>query len=175
MMGTLTLLLIAALGVALLVLWWRQEGKLPAWLQQEGWLPAELRQGEMVGVEKSLMATTPFLVTGRPDRVYRLASGAHTPLDFKNRDTTRLFESDRAQLSLQAWLLRRNSKPTAPHGYLVVRLRKTGKTSALKVDLGDDAYCERLIRRYLALREGSVKPVKAKDARCNTCGHKGDC
>lgn len=164
-MVTLTLLLIAALGIALLVLWWKQEG----------WLPDELRQGELVGVEKSLTVTAPFLVTGRPDRVYRLASGAHTPLEFKNRDTVRLFESDRAQLSLQAWLLRRNDKPTAPHGYLVVRARKTGKKFALKVDLGEDAYCERLIRRYLALREGRVKPTKAKDPRCNTCPHNGNC
>lgn len=69
----------------------------------------------------------------------------------------------------------RNGKPTAPHGYLVVRARRTGKKLALKVDLGEDAYCERLIRRYLALREGSVKPTKVKDPRCNTCSHKGNC
>lgn len=165
-MSSVILFLIAGLGAALLLANWRP---------QDSWLPPELRGGKMVGIEKSLSTVTPFRVTGRLDRVYRLANGEHAPLEYKNRDTIRLFEKDRAQLSLQAWLLRKNGKPTAPHGYLVVRVRSTGKKCAVKVDLGDDAYCEHLIQRYLAVRDGRVKPAKAGDGRCKNCGHRDNC
>lgn len=163
--GSLILLLIAAAGAALMIATW----------PRKSWLPEELRRAEAVWVEKRLTVEAPFWVVGRLDRVYRLAGGTHTPLEFKNRNTTRLFESDRAQLSLQAWLLRKSGKPTTEHGWLVVQERKSKQKRALKVDLGDDAYCERLIRRYLAVRDGQLQPVKADDARCNACAHKAIC
>ncbi len=165
-MTVVSMFVVAGLaGLALLVYWWRTAG----------WLPAELREGDLVHVERTLKAEMPFPVVGRPDRVYRLPGGEHTPLEYKTRDVARLYESDRAQISLQAWLLRKNGHPTAPHGWVVVRRRKDGARYPLKVDLGDDAYCERLVRRYVALRAGRVIPQKTLDGRCKSCGHREAC
>lgn len=166
MLALLFVMIVALLG-AFLAYW--------QWQRSSSWLPAELRRGKMVGVEKSLHAEAPFPVTGRLDRVYQLANGLHTPMEFKNRDTTRLHDSDLAQLSLQSWLLRRNGHKTASFGYLVVRERKTGRKKALKVNLRDDAYCDQLIRRYLEVQSGMEKPRKVRDGRCKSCGHYGVC
>jgi CRISPR/Cas system-associated exonuclease Cas4 (RecB family) len=165
MMAGLAFLIFIALVAVFAAQWWRSQN----------WLPSELRNGKLIAIEKSLHTDVPYPVTGRFDRVYQLASGQHAPLEYKNRDITRLFESDRAQLSLQAWVLRRNGKPTAPFGFLVVRERKTGQKKAVKVDLGDDAYCERLIRRHIEVRSGRAKPNRARDGRCKACGHRDVC
>ncbi len=160
------LLLVAALGVAILV-WWCCGG--------DQWLPTDLRNGKLIGAEVGLLADVGVTVSGRLDRVYLLASGEYIPLEYKNRDTTRLYKSDMAQLSLQSWLLRRNGKQTAKHAYLVVRERGSGKKKAVKVEIGDDAFCEKIIKRYLDLRMGLVQPIRIRDQRCKSCGHHDIC
>ena len=80
----------------------------------QNWLPSELAAGKVAQVERNLFVDTPFPVVGRPDQVYRLPDGLHVPLENKNRDAHRVYETDIAQLSLQAWLLRLNGLETAP-------------------------------------------------------------
>lgn len=145
------------------------------WKLSSGWLPAELRAGTLLGSEVNFHADVPFPVTGRLDRVYQLRNGQHTPVEYKNREAARLHDSDRAQLSLQAWLLRRNGKATSPFGYLVVRERKSGRKKSLKVELMDDAACERMIWRHIEVKEGRASPQRVRDARCKSCGHNSVC
>lgn len=141
----------------------------------QDWLPKELKAGRVVLVEKNLTAKEPYPVVGRPDQVYVLGNGLHVLVENKNRDRYRVYDTDIAQLSLQAWLLRRNGMPTAPYGFVAINNRRTGRRKTLRVDLGDDAYCERLISRYMAIIEGRAQPRRSPGPKCNTCGHRSEC
>ncbi|WP_459203454.1 Dna2/Cas4 domain-containing protein (plasmid) [Ralstonia pseudosolanacearum] len=144
----------------------------------QDWLPDELKAGKVVLVESNLLADYPCTedgLVGRPDQVYRLPSGLHVPLENKNRDGHRVFESDIAQLSLQAWMLRQNGMPSAPFGYVAINSRANGKRQAIRVDLRDDGYCEQLMARYLDLIEQRAVPRKSWGRKCNTCGHRSRC
>jgi CRISPR-associated exonuclease Cas4 len=141
----------------------------------QDWLPDELKAGRVAQVERNLRADHPYRVIGRPDQVYRLPDGLHVPLENKNRDAHRVYETDIAQLSLQGWLLRRNGLPTAAFGYAVINSRTTRKRRAIRVELRDDAYCEQLIARYLAIIEGRAQARKSRGPKCKSCGHAGAC
>lgn len=157
--------LIAVIGFVLLV--WRGFA--------QNWRPEELKRGRVVMVEKDLYLDGAFPLAGRPDQVYRLPNGLHVPVENKNRDFHRVYETDVAELSLQAWMLRRLGMPTAAHGYVAANNRKTGERKALKVQLGDDQYCERLIRRYQDLIEGRVEARRSRGKKCDNCGHRRRC
>ena len=141
----------------------------------QNWLPSELAVGKVAQVERNLFINAPFPIVGRPDQVYRLPDGLHVPLENKNRDAHRVYETDIAQLSLQGWLLRRNGLPTAAFGYAVINSRTTRKRKAIRVELRDDAYCEQLIARYLAIIEGRAQARKSSGPKCKSCGHAGAC
>jgi CRISPR/Cas system-associated exonuclease Cas4 (RecB family) len=139
------------------------------------WLPPELATAKLSHVERDLFAKVPFKVAGRPDRVYRLGDGKHVPVEYKTRDRFSVYETDVAQLSLQAWLLRKNGHETADFGFAVVNNRQTGEDKALRVPLRDDAFCERMVERYVALIEGRALARRNRGPKCNTCGHRPVC
>lgn len=139
------------------------------------WLPPELALGKVTQVERNLFINTPFAIVGRPDQVYQLPGGLHVPLEYKNRNVRRVYETDIAQLSLQAWLLRLNGFETAPFGFVAIRNRKTNERRALRVELRDDAYCEQLVARYIDITKGRAKASKNRGNKCNTCGHRSEC
>jgi len=141
----------------------------------QNWRPEDLKAGKVVLVEKNLFTNAPYAIVGRPDQVYRMPNGLHVPVENKNRDFHRVYETDIAELSLQAWLLRLNGMPTASYGYVAANSRKTGKRKALKVELRGDAYCEGLIRRYLDLIEGRAAARASRGRKCDTCGHRQAC
>lgn len=141
----------------------------------QNWRPEDLKAGKVVLVEQNLFANAPYPLVGRPDQVYRRTNGLHVPVENKNRDFHRVYETDVAELSLQAWLLRLNGMPTASYGYVAVNSRKTGERKAFKVELGGDAYCERLVRRYLDLIEGRAAARPSRGRKCDTCGHRRAC
>lgn len=141
----------------------------------QNWLPSELAEGKVTHVERNLFINSPFPVVGRPDQVYRLADGLHVPLENKNRDDHRVYETDIAQLSLQAWLLRLNGLETAPFAFVAINSRRTRKRRAIRVELRDDAYCEQLVARYLDIIERRAKPHKSRGHKCNSCGHLSVC
>ncbi|OZA27581.1 MAG: hypothetical protein B7X93_08895 [Hydrogenophilales bacterium 17-61-9] len=145
------------------------------WVGRDGWIPGELRRASLVYNETRMSTSSPFPVVGRFDRVYRLGDGLHVPLEYKTRDVLRVYKSDLAQLSLQAWLLRRNGHKTASHGYVAIRERRPGRTKAFRVDLDSDADCESLIQRHVDLLEGRKTPTRVRDGRCRACGHADVC
>lgn len=141
----------------------------------QDWLPDELKEGRLVNVEEDLIADEPYGVVGRPDQVYRLAAGLHVPVELKNRDRHAVYETDIAEISLRGWLLRKNGKPTAGHGYMAINSRENGRRVAMKVALRDDTFCEALIERYIALVQGGAAPRKSRGAKCRSCGHAARC
>jgi len=141
----------------------------------QDWLPEDLKAGKLVNVEEDLTTDEPYPVIGRPDQVYRLTNGLHVPLELKNRDKFTVYDTDIAEISLRGWLLRKNGRPTAPHGYMVINNRKDGKREAIRVALRDNAFCEQLIRRYIDVTVGAAVPRLAHRSKCKSCGHHGRC
>lgn len=141
----------------------------------QNWLPPELATAKVAQVERTLFVHAPFRVVGRPDQVYRLPDGLHVPVECKNRDAHRVYETDVAQLSLQAWMLRLNGYATADFAFVAVNSRGTGRRKAIKVQLRDDAYCEWLIRRYIDVTQYRVQPRQSRGGKCNSCGYRALC
>lgn len=179
-MNALLFLVIAAAAIALavwLLLVWRG-------LTQD-WMPEELKAGKVALIERNLAADLPAgyavgagdvdTLLGRPDLVIRIKQGLHVPVENKNRGSFAVFETDVAQLSLQAWLLRQNGMKTAPYGYVAVNNRRTGERRAVRVELRDDEYCLLLIARYIDLTSGRLMPRKSRGRKCESCGHRQRC
>jgi CRISPR/Cas system-associated exonuclease Cas4 (RecB family) len=133
------------------------------------------KSADLIFKEKPLYAESPWRVSGRPDRIYRLPNRLHFPLEFKTRDHYRIYETDVAQLSLQAWLLRENGYPTVSYGYLVIKNRKTHNKKTIKVSLQNTTYCNQLMQRHLDLIEHRQTPRKSYGLKCEKCGHKPLC
>jgi CRISPR-associated exonuclease Cas4 len=149
-----------------------------AWTYQhkDRWFPAALRKAELVIVEaeyETVFEGRQFI--GRLDRAYQFADGSLTPMEYKTRGYFRVFETDIAELSLQAWLLRAQGMPTVEYGFVVIQHNKSRKRRSFKVRLWDSARCEAQIRRYLALRSQTATPSKNKDGKCRSCGHSAAC
>ena len=142
----------------------------------EGERPGELIGAKLVFNEVAMQCEHRYgSLTGRFDRVYQLPSGEHVPLEFKNKNDHRVHETDIAQLSLQAWLLRIKGMRTTSHGYVIVQDRTTRKRRTTKVTLYGDEKCESLIERYGALRRNNGFAKKDRGRKCKTCGHYGTC
>ena len=140
--------------------------------RQEAWLPNELKMARLRFVERDIFVDKPYALAGRPDRVYALPNGLLTPLEFKNRNRFVTYETDIAELSLQAWMLRRCGHATSSHGYVTIRQRDTAEHRCLRVSLLDDAQCLALIQRYRAIISGQVEPRTCPPNRCRSCRHR---
>lgn len=141
----------------------------------DDWRPIELKAGKVVMIEKDLRIDHPYPVIGRPDQVYRIENGLHLPVEYKNRNNYQIHDTDTAQLSLQAWLLRHNGMPTTDYGFMLIKNRKTGERRAIYVSLEDDVYCAKLVKRYLNVIERRELPEKNFSPKCWTCGHRMTC
>ncbi|AOJ79197.1 hypothetical protein WS86_00190 (plasmid) [Burkholderia savannae] len=151
----------------------------------QDWMPAELKAGKVALIERNLTADLPTgcavdasdvdTLVGRPDLVIRIQQGLHVPVENKNRNSFAVFETDVAQLSLQAWLLRQNGMKTTTYGYVAVNNRRTGERRAVRVELRDDEYCLLLVARYIDLSSGRLVPRKSRGRKCESCGHRQRC
>lgn len=147
--------------------------------QKEGdWLPDELKAGKLVMVEKQLYTHGRFNLVARMDRVYEVNNQGITcvvPADFKRRSSNQVFDTDRAELSLQAWVLRHNNHTTAKYGYIFLINEGQNTVSPRRVALNSDEECETMMLRYLDLRDKRVEPSKALKHKCKGCPHKQKC
>jgi len=149
------------------------------------WLPKELRGAKLIAVEKDEV-TRSFLwdnngskrsviLTGRADQAYINAEGEWIPIEFKNHHTHQVYETDIAQVSLQAWQFRQKGIKTAPYGFVVVRSRNAGSRKATKVNLLNDAVCEQMINRYIDITFHNARADRSRGPKCRSCGHKERC
>lgn len=180
-------LLLIGVGLLLAVL-------LYAYIRISGndWLPQELRAAKVLAVEqdavvdvpssswgerggRGVIAQRPIQLSGRFDQAYVLETGEVVSVEYKNRNGHVVYDTDVAQLSLQAWQLRRQGKRTALFGFVVTRNRFNGQRKAHKVVTFDDDKCVDLIQRYLDVYLGQVKPHRMVGRKCDSCGHKERC
>jgi hypothetical protein len=139
------------------------------------WLPDELRTARLRFNEHTMFINGDLPVVGRLDRAYQRPDGVHVLVELKTRDRFQVYDTDVAELSLQAWLLRSQAIPTASHAYVMVLQRTSGERRAIRVDLRDDAFCEGLVERYVALRGGFAQPTAQRGPKCKSCGHRPRC
>jgi hypothetical protein len=119
----ITLVKKSTVAMVLLAVWRRQ--------QRDRWLPPELRGATCVFVETEL--TTTFEgkeFVGRLDRVYEMSDASFIPLEFKTRKNFKVYDTDIAELSLQAWLLRKTGRAARYEGFVVVQHNTTGNLYA---------------------------------------------
>lgn len=171
-----------AVLILIFVFWyWKRLNKQQDSQNENHWLPNELKAGKLVMVEQDSTAHSSFndnLISGRFDRVYEVVVGGVkylVPADLKNRDNTRVFETDIAEVSLQAWMLRRNGHKTLKHGYIFIKNRIDGSIYPKRVALFDDDRCFQMISRYFNLVSHRVEPKKANSAKCTGCSHAKRC
>jgi len=162
----LLLFCLIAAGIWLAIIW-------PGFSQQ--WMPDELKGLQLVNIEKNIFVSSPYPLAGRPDQVFFSPEFGHVPLEYKNRDNFSVYNTDIAQLSLQAWLLRISGRNTAGFGYVVINSRKMKERKTLRVDLYDDRKCEQIIERGIGIIEDRKIPRKSIGNKCNTCGHVTRC
>ena len=139
------------------------------------WLPNELKDATLAFNEHTIYTNQPYRIVGRADRIYRLPSGGYVPLEYKTRLNNNKYPEDIAELSLQAWQLRRENKQTEGYGFVVVKNTFTGKRTSFRVDLKGDAYCQALIERHLAIKARTVPAKKSLGPKCKACGHSERC
>jgi CRISPR-associated exonuclease Cas4 len=150
------------------VVWQRQH--------KNRWLPPELKNAKPSFVEHELLASFEGEeIVGRLDRAYQLSDGRWSPMEFKTRNYYKVFETDIAELSLQAWMLREQGFKTSAHGYVVIQHNETRQRRAFSVDLWSNDRCEMQILRRRQLMIKATVPVKTKDRRCMSCGHQIIC
>jgi hypothetical protein len=155
-------------AMVLLAVWRRQ--------QRDLWLPPELRGATCVFVETEL--TTTFEgkeFVGRLDRGYEMSDASFIPLEFKTRKNFKVYDTDIAELSLQAWLLRKTGRAARYEGFVVVQHNTTRQRKCFKVPLWDDQRCQSQIQRHLAIKEQKAVAQKNKGGRCFSCGHRLTC
>ncbi|MEO1280184.1 MAG: PD-(D/E)XK nuclease family protein [Pseudomonadota bacterium] len=139
----------------------------------------ELNGAKLFLNEKTLRITRPIKLSGRPDQVWRRASGKLAIVDTKRRKNTTIYESDRVQLSSYRYILRRHPRTSKnafdDFGFIRVKIRGK-KAEFVRVKLYEDDEIERLHERATALRRNRAQPV-AKPARalCKGCGHRKRC
>ncbi len=139
------------------------------------WLPHELKDATLAFNEHTIYTNQPYRIVGRADRIYQLPNGSYVPLEYKTRPNNNKYPEDIAELSLQAWQLRRENKQTEGYGFVVVKNMLTGKRTSFRVDLKGDAYCQTLIERHLAVKGSTVPAKKSIGPKCKACGHTARC
>lgn len=139
------------------------------------WLPSELNAARLIAVEVDISIDRPYRMSSRPDRIYRTRNGVLVLAELKNRDGFAIHQTDIAEISLRAWMLRCRGKQTAWHGYVVIRDRRTGVRRAKRVELLGDDECIALVERYRAITESGARPRKASGRKCQGCAHLARC
>lgn len=149
-------------------------------------LPPELKAGRLIMVEQEIYVERPHKISARLDQVYEIMYKGKThlvPADFKTRATNRVYDTDVAEVSLQAWMLRNcaGSKKhhVAPFGYILIHNTTDKRMYPKKFTLLSDQECENMIERYFDLvnpREYAVPtPLPASSKKCVACSHKKRC
>lgn len=166
---------LAVLALALLVGVWLIVAQ---WSGTDGrgdWRPTELRRAKLAHIERDLSVQGTHLVVGRPDQVWRLKNGRHVPVELKTRARQIVWESDIAELSLQAWLLRQCGFATTSHGWVVIEDIGSHSKSAHRVSLWSDQRCQAAIDRHVAIRTAAAAPKKVRGPKCRKCAYQARC
>lgn len=171
------IMLIMIALVAIFVLWvWFGSRRIKR--RENAWLTPELKKATLVMVEQEWVVDAPYPLVGRFDRVYEFNfpdGKALMPVDFKTRAKDVVYDTDIAEVSLQAWMLRQSGYSTSTHGYIAVKNMTTGNVTPLRFQLKSDVECEAIIQNYLNLINNRTTPQRTFKQKCTGCTHKTRC
>lgn len=176
----MTAILIALLAVLALVIWillTPGDRSLPPSSYdrfERAMMPAELATARLVMSEKEMRINRPARFVARVDQVFQTKAGQLVLLESKRRKSSRVFDSDVIELSVQSVVLSRRGYRIAPHGY--VRTVVRGRPSYHRVRLYSEDVVLMLRERYLDLLGGAVVPEGPRSiAMCRGCAHASRC
>ncbi len=169
MMGVL-LSVLSLLGLSLFLWRFFSKGTIT-----ESWLPGELHRAQLQIVETTYKTEHPYRIAAKPDRAYRLPSGELVLVELKTRPGIRIFDTDIAELSLQAWVLRSLGERVKDHAYVAVLKHTSSRPKPVRVRLMDDKACLKLIERCLELKTGVSRPGANPGKHCLTCAYQSEC
>lgn len=117
----------------------------------------------------------PFPLMGRPDLIMQEWGGVLVIHDLKNRKSSKIYPSDRLQLSLYAVLVSSATKRKVA-SYGIVRVNVNGDVKKVRVDLEQD------YSKILALYERFISRVRFPESAkltdsaylCKSCGFKNN-
>lgn len=178
-MTSALIILAAAATLLALAAYWASRRARRAWQGAEA-LPAELAGARLWASEKLLRCRWPVNLRGRIDQAWRTRDNRIVAVETKHRRTPRVYASDRLQLSLCAFLLRRrpwrwwSRERVATHGY--VRLVTPAGVVYHQVQLLPDEDVVAACDRYLEItRHPQTAHAAAKPALCRPCAYRTDC
>ena len=134
--------------------------------------------GVLVGSEVRLSIRSDISVAGRVDQLWTIPNAGYLLVDTKNRSRAAVYDSDRLQLSIYAWLLRRSKrygdKAIIETGFVRIP-EANGPAKFLPVSLMSDQETEAMIYNafFLARERQASNPPRCY--RCGHCGHISDC
>lgn len=141
-----------------------------------GTMPTELVGARLLASERKYGCRRPVPVVARVDQLLQRADGVAVLIETKRRQVRKIYDSDRLQLSVQAFTLRHSRRlgffryPTvADHAY--VRLVGENATEFRQVRLLGDAEVIAAYKRARAVIAGRTEPKPpASRGLCVRCG-----
>lgn len=137
-------------------------------------MPRELAEARLFASERYFPSRGDLPLGARVDQVYRHGDQL-VCVEGKTRSFAAVNESDRIELSVQAYCLRSHGHRTSSYGY--VRLVIPGRPPLYKpVQLLSDDQLGWLVRRYRDLHQGRAQPAPAGNPRrCIRCPQAPKC
>jgi CRISPR/Cas system-associated exonuclease Cas4 (RecB family) len=127
--------------------------------------------------EKGLEITEPFPMRGKPDIVFEhIETGELLTGELKVRTTSRIYRSDRVQVSAGRMLVAGNfpNKQVSSKG--VMLLHTEGITNKVDVETLSSAEMVSMYERFVGLVKGNIKPKGAENPHyCEDCAFVKDC
>ena len=144
-------------------------------------MPAEVASAQLVLSEELIRVRSPAKVVAKTDQVYLTVDGVLVPVENKTRSRDVVYDYDRVEISVQAFVLR-HGRPlhlrkyqVASYGY--VRVLVHGRNPHYhRVELHSDQSIVSMRHRRLELDSGAAQPRAASNARiCVSCPQAASC
>ena len=140
------------------------------WEEKEN-IPDALKGMELFMSEEIIQCDHPLPLRGRVDQVYRSAGGDLCIVDTKHRKNAAVYESDRIQCSVYAFILRANNMPVRNTAYLRISMNDDGvRYIPLKL-YEENKIIQIYNRRKEILDNPRISGLAINPGLCRYCGH----
>lgn len=141
-------------------------------------LPQILQNAKIYANEEIFSMRVPINLSGKPDQVWESERGPLVIVDTKNRTSNMVFESDRVQLSLYAFLISQSLRGRHKdiYGTAYIRLPGTFGSRYAPVKLIPPEELIAKHARYWSIADGHLAPqTNGAGGLCHHCGHRKKC
>lgn len=144
----------------------------------ESGLPSILQNAKIYANEEIFSMDVPIKLSDKPDQVWESERGPLVIVDTKNRTSQAVFESDRVQLSLYAFLVSQSLRGRSKDIYGTAYIRLPGtfgsRYAPVKLIPPDELMANHA--RYWNITDGHITPrMNGAGGLCHHCGHRKKC